>query len=140
MILSRVKQVYTYLFCKYDEKNSLLVREILNSEEFEIFNKMSRYEKIHSFNLLKLILNNEILKNNKDYQKLALLHDCGKKNFSLFKRIKKVLVGDKELENHPNLSYEKLKNINLNVGILAKHHHDKYYDENMKIFQQLDDK
>lgn len=140
MIISRIKQGVTYLFKKYDPNNDLVVQDILTDEEFKIFNKMSEYDKIHSFNLFKLVKKNPILKNNENYLKLALLHDCGKENLSLFVRVKKVLIGDKKVENHPNLSFEKLKNINITVGKLAFSHHMLPNDENMKIFQELDDK
>ena len=140
MIISRIKQGLTYIFVSYNPKNDKIVREILNEEEFKIFNKMSEYDKIHSFNLLKLVKNNATLKNNQNYLKLALLHDCGKENISLFMRVKKVLIGDKKVEDHPRLSYEKLKNINEAIGKLALLHHEACVQEEMKIFQSLDDK
>lgn len=140
MITSRIKQGLTYIFIRYNLKNDLIVREILTDEEFKIFSKMSEYDKIHSFNLFKLVKENATLKDNKNYLKLAFLHDCGKENLSLFVRIKKVLIGDKKVENHPKLSYEKLKNINKTVGELALFHHLAPISEEMKIFQELDDK
>lgn len=140
MIIARIKQGLIYFFIRYNQKNDLIVREILTDEEFKIFSKMSEYDKIHSFNLFKLVKENAILKDNVNYLKLALLHDCGKENLSLFVRVKKVLIGDKKVENHPNLSYEKLKNINNTVGKLALSHHLTPISDEMKIFQELDDK
>lgn len=140
MIISRVKQGLRFIFFRYNSKNNTYIKKFLSEEEFKIFLGMSEYEKIHSFNLLKLLLKDEILKNDKIYLKLALLHDCGKKNYSLFKRIKKVLIGDKELELHSENSYKKLKDINLDLANLAKIHHDIEVDEKMKIFKNLDDK
>ena len=140
MIIARIKQGLTYIFIRYNQKNNLIVREILTDEEFKIFNEMSEYDKIHSFYLFKLVKENATLKDNINYLKLALLHDCGKENLSLLVRVKKVLIGDKKVENHPNLSYEKLKNINNTVGELALSHHLAPISNEMKIFQKLDDK
>lgn len=140
MIISRIKQGLTFIFGKYDKEWDKVIRQVLDDEEFKIFDKMSEYDKIHSFNLFNLVKANKILAKNTNYLKLALLHDCGKENFSLFQRMKKVLFGDKKLEEHPNKSYEKLKNINNVVGKLALFHHLAPIDENMKIFQKLDDK
>lgn len=140
MIKSRLKQVYTYIFCSYSDEFDLLVKNILTDEEFKIFNEMSEYDKLHSFNLYKLVKENKSLSTDINYLKLALLHDCGKENFSLLRRVKKVLIGDKKIENHPSLAYKKLENINKIVGELALKHHLPPFDEKMKIFQQLDDK
>lgn len=89
MIIARIKQGLTYIFIRYNQKNNLIVREILTDEEFKIFNEMSEYDKIHSFNLFKLVKENATLKDNINYLKLALLHDCGKENLSLLLRVKK---------------------------------------------------
>lgn len=140
MIISRLKQGLTYIFCRYDSKNDEIVKIILNEMEFKVFKKMSEYDKIHSFNLYKEVKTNKILKNDLSYLKLALLHDCGKKNYSLIKRVKKVLIGDKELENHSEKSYDKLKNINLDLAEKASNHHKKNLNFKMEIFKTLDNK
>ena len=140
MIISRIKQGLLFIFGKYSEKNDEVVKKVLKEEEFNIFDKMGEYDKIHSFNLYKLVKENEILKDDENYLKLALLHDCGKEDFSLFRRIKKVIIGDKHIEKHSQFSFEKLKNINIEVATLALNHHKKAVDEKMKIFQKLDDK
>ncbi|MFK4785721.1 phosphohydrolase [Fusobacterium sp. MFO224] len=140
MIISRVKQGLIYIFCRYKKYNDKIVKDVLNKSEFEIFKKMSEYDKIHSFNLYQKVKKNEILKKQEIYLKLALLHDCGKKNYSLIKRIKKVLFGDMELERHNEKSYEKLRYINLDLAKKARDHHKKNLSLEMKIFQKLDDK
>ena len=140
MITARIKQGLVFLLYKYHKENDIYIKEILSCDEFNIFDKMSEYDKIHSFNLYKLVKEDEILKNDKNYLKLALLHDCGKENYSLFKRIKKVIIGDKQIEKHPEKSFEKLKEINLEVAELALNHHTKTEDIKMKEFQILDDK
>jgi len=140
MIVSRIKQGLTYIFCKYNSKNDKVVKIILNKDEFKIFKKMSEYDKIHSFNLYKRVKHNKVLKKDPLYLKLALLHDCGKENYSLIRRIKKVLIGDKKLENHSELSYEKLKNINLDLARKAREHHMENLNFKMEIFKKLDNK
>ena len=66
--------------------------------------------------------------------------NSGKGKVGLLRRIKKVLVGDKILEKHPNIAFEKLKNINFDLAELCLNHHNKDVDQKMKIFQELDDK
>ncbi len=139
MITARIKQGLLFLFGKYKKENDISVKEILTYEEFKIFDKMSEYDKIHSFNLYLAVKESEILKDDVSYLKLALLHDCGKENYSLFKRIKKVIIGDKQIEKHPSASYYKLKNIDKKTAYLALKHHEKTDDEKMKEFQRLDD-
>lgn len=140
MIISRIKQGLLYIFGRYNEKNNDIVKTILSNEEFKIFNSMSRYEKIHSFRLYNFLLKNKVLKDDKIFLKLALLHDCGKKSPSLIKRMKKVLLGDKELENHSEDGFNKLKDINYELAILCREHHIKSEELKMQEFQKLDDK
>lgn len=139
MITARIKQGMDFLFGKYSEENDKIVKKLLTLDEFKIFDKMSEYDKIHSFNLYLAVRENEILKEDSIYQKLALLHDCGKENYSLAKRIKKVIIGDKQIEKHPLTAYDKLKNINKNIAVLALKHHEITDDKKMKEFQKLDD-
>lgn len=139
MITARIKQGMDFLFGKYLKENDKTVKKLLTLDEFKIFDKMSEYDKIHSFNLYLAVRENEILKEDSIYQKLALLHDCGKENYSLAKRIKKVIIGDKQIEKHPLTAYDKLKNINKNIAVLALKHHEITDDKKMKEFQKLDD-
>lgn len=139
-IESRIKQGLLYIFGKYNKKNDILVKSILSNEEFKIFDSMSRYDKIHSFRLYGFVVKNEILKDDNIYLKLALLHDCGKKNPSLLKRVKKVIFGDKKLEKHSEDGFDKLKNINYELAKLCQNHHIKSDSIKMQEFQKLDDK
>ena len=140
MLISRVKQVYQYIFSKFDESNNSEIKKILSEEEFLIFSTMSNYDKVHSYSLYQKVKEEKTLSSEKLYLKLALLHDSGKGKVGLLRRIKKVLVGDKILEKHPNIAFEKLKNINFDLAELCLNHHNKDVDEKMKIFQELDDK
>lgn len=140
MLISRVKQVYQYIFSKFDESNDSEIKKILSEEEFLIFSTMSNYDKVHSYSLYQKVKGNKTLSSEKNFLKLALLHDSGKGKVGLLRRIKKVLVGDKILEQHPNIAFEKLKNINFDLAELCLKHHNKDVDEKMKIFQGLDDK
>ena len=140
MLISRVKQVYQYIFSKFDESNNFEIKKILSDEEFLIFSTMSNYDKVHSYSLYQKVKEERTLSSEKLYLKLALLHDSGKGKVGLFRRIKKVLVGDKILEQHPSVAFEKLKNINFDLAELCLNHHNKDVDQKMKIFQELDDK
>ena len=140
MLISRIKQVYQYIFSNFDDNWNNEVKKILSKEEFLIFSEMGNYDKVHSYKLYQKVKSNKVLSLQENYLKLALLHDSGKGKVGLFRRIKKVLVGDKILEQHPNIAFEKLKNINFDLAKLCLQHHDKDVDEKMKIFQELDDK
>lgn len=138
MIINRVKQGFLYLFGNYKGVYDEEVREILTKNEFEIFCKMSEYDKIHSFKLYKLVKYDNLLSGDILYKKLALLHDCGKDNMGLYERIKRVFLGEKNA-SHTQKSYEKLININKEVAILAKNHHKGPMDKKMERFRYLDE-
>lgn len=138
-VKSRIKQGLIYIFGKYDTKWNFEIKNILSSDEFFIYFQMDKYDKIHSYKILKKIEINPILSNEKIYFKLALLHDCGKEKIGLLKRIKKVLIGDKILEMHELKGYIKLKEINLELANLVRTHHSQTNDLKMTEFQKLDD-
>ena len=140
MLISRIKQVYRYIFSNFDNNWNNEVKKILSKEEFLIFSEMGNYDKVHSYKLYQKVKSNKILSLQEIYLKLALLHDSGKGKVGLFRRIKKVIIGDKLLEQHPNIAFEKLKNINFDLAELCLNHHNKDVDQKMKIFQELDDK
>ena len=139
-MLNRVKQVINYIFNKPTLEEIKKTKDILSPLEYEIFLKMDEYDKIHCLGVYSGVLRDDILKKDEIYLKLALLHDCGKEDISLFRRIKKVIFKDELLEHHPILGYEKLKDINLEVAKLIRKHHDKSVDEKMKRFQKIDDR
>ena len=140
MLTSRIKQVYQYIFSNFNDNWNDEVKKILSKEEFLIFSEMGNYDKVHSYKLYQKVKSNEILSSQEIFLKLALLHDSGKGRVGLFRRIKKVIIGDKILEEHPKIAFEKLKNINFELAKLCLEHHNKDVDEKMKIFQELDDK
>lgn len=139
-MLARIKQGLTFIFGKYKSEWNIEVKKILTDKEFEVFNQMSEYDKIHSYKILKLVLEDNLLKDEEIFKKLALLHDCRKYHASLYRRMKKVLIGEKTLDRHNEDSYKKLENINLELAELARDHH--YYSDDiyMQRFQELDDK
>lgn len=139
-MLARIKQGLTFIFGKYKSEWNIEVKKILTDKEFEVFNQMSEYDKIHSYKILKLVLEDNLLKDEEIFKKLALLHDCGKYHASLYRRMKKVLIGEKTLDRHNEDSYKKLENINLELAELARDHH--YYSDDiyMQRFQELDNK
>ncbi|WP_297598105.1 phosphohydrolase [uncultured Cetobacterium sp.] len=139
-MISRLKQGLSCIFLNFDIENEKEIKNVLSYEEFNIFLQMSEYDKFHSFKVYSGVLKDKVLKDEVNYLKLALLHDCGKDDATLFRRVKKVLVGDKKLEQHPNIGFEKLKGINLEVATLCSKHHNKDVDFKMSIFQKIDDK
>lgn len=139
-MLARIKQGLTFIFGKYKSEWNIEVKKILTDKEFEVFNQMSEYDKIHSYKILKLVLEDNLLKDEEIFKKLALLHDCGKYHASLYRRMKKVLIGEKTLDRHNEDSYKKLENINLELAELARDHHNYSDDIYMQRFQELDDK
>ena len=138
-MFSRLKQGYRYLFGKFDKNNEIEIKNILTFEEFKIFSQMGEYDKLHSFLIYTRCKENEVLTGDINYLKLALLHDCGKGNVGLTRRIKKVFIGDKELEKHSENAFEKLKDINIDLAKLCRDHHKKIVENKMKIFQKIDD-
>lgn len=138
-MINRIKQVINYIFKDVKDRDLVKVKLDLSQVEYDIFLDMDKYDQIHSIELYKKVIKDKILGENKLYRKLALLHDCGKKQVSLFRRIKHVLVSDEMLETHPYLSYKKLKRINLELAELATMHHSHISDKLLKRFQELDD-
>lgn len=137
-IATRMKQGFTYLFGTYNKKWNSEIHKHLKTKELLIFNNMDNYDKIHSYQLFQNVKNNEILGNEELFLKLALLHDCGKNNLSLFSRIFNALRGRKAAETHCEAGFEKLKDINLDLANLVKNHHSETDDEKMLEFQKLD--
>jgi hypothetical protein len=137
----RIRQGLEFLFLKYDKNRyDKLVESILDEKEKSIFDGMEEYDKVHSIKVLIRVLENETLSQEIIFKKLALLHDCGKGKVSLFRRVKKVILGDKLLERHPEFGYEKLKDIDEKLAILCRKHHIKNKENiKMSIFQKLDD-
>lgn len=126
-----------YYFHKIDDKDLEKVYCILNTKELEIFNNMDSYDKYHGICVYKKMID----KNVPDiYLKLALLHDCGKKNISFFKRVIHKLGLKTILREHPRLGYEKVKKINSELAKLIYKHHDKPENEYMCLFQDADDR
>lgn len=133
-----IKKGMEYFFPKINKKYMENAINILSEEEKKIFFEMSNYDKYHSLEVLKKIknskLNNEII-----YLKLALLHDCGKGNTNIITRVLHKIGFNTRLKKHSELGFEKIKNIDKNLAILIKNHHNKNYSEKMNIFQKCDD-
>lgn len=139
-MLNRIRQGIIYVFGKYDGEKDKIVKKILSEDEFKIFDAMMEYDKVHSFRLLNFVKDNEVLKDDILYWKLALLHDSGKGKTTFLKRMKKVVIGDRKLEGHTENAYKNLKKINKELAHLCRIHHDKSNDIKMIEFQKLDDK
>lgn len=138
-MIDRVRQGLNYIYGVYNEKDDKLARTILDEQEYDIFIGMNNYDKVHSIEVLKMLLEDDNLSCKKEYVKLALLHDCGKGEAGLIRRSKKVIIGDRHLENHPERSYEMLKDVNSEVAELARNHHKEDVSQDLKRFQYIDD-
>lgn len=138
-MIDRIRQGLNYIYGVYNERDDELARKFLSAKEYEVFIGMSNYDKVHSIEVLKMLLEDDKLCYKKEYIKLALLHDCGKEGAGLLKRVKKVIVGDRRLEQHSERSYEMLKDINPKVAKLCKVHHKKDVPKDLKRFQDIDD-
>ena len=138
--MGRIKQGLNYLFAKPKAEKIEEIKLFLTEEEYNIFKDMDNYDRVHSIGVYEVVNKDSILNRDEKYIKLALLHDCGKERESLLIRIKKSLVGDKLLDMHPRLGYEKLKNIDCELADLILNHHEIDVNEKMKRFQKIDDK
>ena len=83
MIISRIKQVYLYIFCKFNDEVNNEIKNILSEDEFLIFNKMSDYDKLHSYKLFQKVKENIFLKDKKIFLKFFKMVE--KMNFSEIK-------------------------------------------------------
>lgn len=139
MLLTRLKQAYIYFFVSWDKEKENEVKDILKQEEFLIFQAMKNYDKNHSYFLWKKVEKSQ-LKNFEIYNKLALLHDCGKESKGFIARCLTVLLGrEKTKDFHTEIAYLKLKNIDIELAELCLQHHQLPKTWQMKIFQNLDD-
>ncbi len=138
-MIDRIRQGLNYIYGTYNEKDDILAKKVLSKKEYEVFMTMNNYDRVHSIEVLKMVLEDDLIGRLKNYQKLALLHDCGKEGAGLLRRIKKVLVGDRILEEHDHSSYKILIKINPEVAKLAKVHHGNKVSKQMKRFQWIDD-
>lgn len=138
--MSRIKQGLNYLFAKPKTEKVEKIKLFLTEEEYKIFIDMDNYDKVHSIVVYQMVKKDSLLNKEEKYLKLALLHDCGKEKISLLTRIKKVLLGDEQLDKHPKLGYEKLKEIDLKLAKLILNHHKIDGDQKLKRFQKIDDR
>lgn len=137
--MGRIKQGLNYLFVKPKSKMVEEIKLLLTEKEYEIFINMDNYDKVHSIGVYEMVKKDSILNSDEKYLKLALLHDCGKEKVSLLVRMKKVLVGDKQLDMHPKLGYKKLKEIDMRLANLILNHHGLNENRKLKRFQEIDE-
>ncbi len=100
---------------------SKLIEENLEGVEREIFEEMHPYDKKHSVNVLKGVLKSNVLREDKLYIRLALLHDCGKDVKTTFgQRVKYSLFKVGRIHFHPKRGYEKLTFIDKKMPFYKK--------------------
>ena len=76
---------------------------------------------------------------NKKYLELALLHDCGKENANVIRRVIHKIGLRTLLRLHPENGAKKLGIIDPELAILIKNHHISSYSTEMTEFQKIDD-
>ena len=133
-----VRKGIEYFFPKIDENFMNKVIEILDSDEKKIFLEMDRYDKLHSLEVYKK-LSETTLKDKIIYLKLALLHDCEKGKTSMITRVLHKFKINTPLREHAERGYEKIKDIDTELALLIRNHHNRNYSEKMSIFQKCDD-
>ena len=141
-MIYKIKQVFTYLFPKLKENDIMVVKNILNVEEQEVFFDMSFYDQKHSYNVLKGVMKNELLREDTLYRRLALLHDCGKSKELTFKeRMEYSILRKGRLHFHPKRGFEKLNELDYKLALLVLKHHNKNIDnEKLREFQKIDNR
>lgn len=141
-MIYRFIQVYTMLFPKLKYEDLVLITNNIDGIERELFDAMSDYDKKHSVNVLKGVLNEPLLSDDNLYRRLALLHDCGKDPKTTFgERVKYSIFKVGKLKFHPNRGYEKLNEIDYKLALLVLKHHNKNIDnDKLRAFQEIDGK
>ena len=75
-MFNRIRQFFSFFLYKLDESDYKLAKQFLSKREYQVFEAMGDFEKIHGIKVLK-----DIRKHHEGSMllyKLALLHDCGK--------------------------------------------------------------
>lgn len=134
-----VRKAIEYFFPVIPEDVCAEAMKILSNSEKEIFMEMAEYDKKHSLEVYKKVRENDMLKGEVLYKKLALLHDCGKGNTNVAMRVLHKINIKTGLQKHPDKGFEKLENIDKELAVLIKNHHVKNYGRLMDEFQKLDD-
>ncbi|MDR2879527.1 MAG: HD domain-containing protein [Fusobacteriales bacterium] len=134
-----IRKVMEYFFPAISEDLCSEAMKLLNDKEKKIFTEMAKYDRRHSLEVYKKVMENDILKNEILYKKLALLHDCGKGNTNaVIRALHKVNIKTC-LKEHPDRGFMKLKETDEELAVLIKNHHVKSYGRLMDEFQKLDD-
>ncbi len=133
-----IRKGIEYFFPEIDNSIQNEALELLSSEEKKHFFGMGKYDRYHSLEVYKK-LKETPLKDNRLYLKMALLHDCGKEKTYFVTRVIHKLGFNTKLKNHAEKGYEKLKEIDRDLAILIKNHHNRNHSEEMNIFQKYDD-
>lgn len=134
-----VRKAMEYFFPNIDSEVYSEALEFLDKGKREIFLSMSLYDRKHSLEVYKKLKKSESAGKNKKYLELALLHDCGKENTNVVKRILHKIGVKTSLKFHPENGADKLKNIDPELSVLVKNHHIGSYSEEMTEFQKIDD-
>ena len=116
--MARLGQVFRYFFVNLSEKIEQFAIDNLSDREYLIFKEMGNYDKVHCYKCAVEVEKRMEIFGSEIWIKAALLHDCGKdKDIGFVERVAfAVLKFDGRLKKHPENGYEKLKEINSEIG------------------------
>ncbi len=147
-IFYRISQFFSVIFSKPDKNQLLIVNEVLDPDQLELFIKLQSSEQMHAIHTMTKV---EALGfTNSEYLKAALLHDVGKivNPLTLLERIMIVIwrklfpksfenLSDKDLEgwkrglvisrDHPKWGAELISNTDLPESMIfvVRNHHQR---------------
>ena len=139
--LARIGQVFRYFFVKYDRNIDKYALKNLSDKEYIIFKNMAEYDRVHCYKVAVEIEKKRYIFKENIWIRAALLHDCGKeKNIGFIERVLYALFKfNGRLKQHPELGYEKLKNIDIEIAEIVNEHHNKNKTGLILEFQKIDD-
>lgn len=143
--MTRAKQFFNALFAKITEDDKAYVKKRLNEAGEKLFYDMEVFDQAHSLAVARTIEKFEYKGDREFLIRLALLHDVGRKNISVFDKVFFVLIkkaSDKlteklsnyfsslhTCENHPQIGAELLKNAGFDKEAEIIKYHHKNIDE-----------
>ncbi|GAA0182640.1 HD domain-containing protein [Clostridium sediminicola] len=163
-MIYRIKQFIWALSAHITQSDEEFLKEYLNKNEINLFNKMSIMDKKHSINtardVKKICMNKQI--NSIMLIRVALLHDIGKSEYKLNVIEKSIVVILNKFSkgkikkysnikcidiyyNHASIGYEMLKQFNyseLFLFLIKNHHNSDIISnkEELQILQNCDNK
>ncbi|WP_234124802.1 HD domain-containing protein [Clostridium hydrogenum] len=153
-MFKRIKQFYNYMTANVDAEDKMYLDKCLNTDERNLFDKLSVHEQKHSINVAKDVENicDKNSMNSSNLVKAALMHDIGKLKAKMniieksiivildniskgrikrFTKLEKIYV----YYNHPDDGAKILEELNENSRILylIRNHHNKSIKDDLEL-------